>query len=274
MYPTKVPFTYSLIALKSGCELGDFPREIVFHVMEALGWAGSVSLSLTCTEMYDIFKRIYPPKIRLRTWVDTTTFSPYSTKPTRIRLHNLIENWDGLRGYTFWAGSYPWNKHRVSPENDRWAVSRFLRQSVYGDVSEDTSKASPEASLRERLLENYQDCTFSKIPHSFQRLIDRKYPRWPGSPTPWQRNGSAERPFRGMTLPSPYNMGVEGWEREAKKVIVDSMGKAYDWKHLAWYWRNFYLWRRNKASFREIWDLRQAEIALDIFSEWGVLVDS
>ncbi|KAF7877391.1 hypothetical protein EAF04_001071 [Stromatinia cepivora] len=262
-------------APKYGCELGDFSLEIIYHIMEHLGWANSVPLGLTCSEMYDVYKRLYPLKIKLRSAVDVP--ARYNSPPTQVPLYRLINHWHGLgHGYELWTERFSWENpiQRKRPGRITLGPSRFLLESVYPRVPKDAPEDHPGKILRTRLRESYEDYYLFTRPRHYQKKLCTELIDWPGWPIPWEGGEDPERPFKSSHLPSPFNMGLENWEEEATKVILSTMEVAYDRKHWGWYWENCFLWQQNRASFQEIWASRHAELALDALSEWTSMIDS
>ncbi|TGO21387.1 hypothetical protein BPAE_0223g00160 [Botrytis paeoniae] len=226
-----------LEALQSGCELGDFPLDIMFHIMGELGWAGSVCLGLTCP----------PPLCR------------EPPKSARVELFKLLGAWHGDQ-YTCWAPNSPWGRIKGSNVNTKVIPARFLRKSVYDITPLDNTRETiaRNTMLRYNLGRSYQDYFWFRTPRINQKNIDDSLIAWP--PGWLSRENDPESAFRMSPLPNPYNMGLERWEKEATKVILSTIDVARDRRHWRWYWKNCLLFRRNYASFQEAWAERQAEI--------------
>ncbi|KAF5867839.1 uncharacterized protein Bfra_007035cb [Botrytis fragariae] len=261
--------------LQFGCELGKFPLDIMFHIMGHLGWAGSVCLGLTCSQMYEIYKRLYPLKIPLREWVETSSppLCREPSEPARVQLFQLLEAWHGHQ-YTCWNPNSPWGRDKGSNVNTQVIPARFLRKSVYDitPLNNTPEVIAKNNMLRYSLWRSYQDYFWFRNSRINQKNIDDSLIAWP--PGRLSRENHPKFAFRIHPLPNPYNVGVERWEKEATKVILSTIDVARDRRHWRWYWKNCLLFRRNYARFQEAWAERQAEIGSSAFSEWLFMIES
>ncbi|APA15804.1 predicted protein [Sclerotinia sclerotiorum 1980 UF-70] len=204
-------------ASKNGCELGDLPLEIAYHIMEHLFWANSVPLGLTCPQMYGVYKRLYPLKIKLRHALDGP--ARYNYSPTQIPLYRLINGWHGLgQGYELWTEGFSWEHplRRKRAVITALAPARFVLESVYPRVPKDASDDHPGKILRRRLRESYEDYYFFTRPHHYQKYTCKPLQEWSCWPIPWEGGDNAELPFESSHLPNPFNVGLQNWEEQAK----------------------------------------------------------
>ncbi|TGO52077.1 hypothetical protein BCON_0148g00220 [Botryotinia convoluta] len=227
-------------------------------------WLGRFSLP-----WIDLFANI-----PLREWVDTgpPALCHEPPKLARVRLFMLLGSWHGHQ-HTCWAPNSPWGRIKGSNVNTQVIPARFLRKSVYDITPLDNTREiiARNTMLRYRLGRSYQDCFWFRTPRINQKNIDKSLKAWP--PGWLSREEDPESAFRMSPLPNPYNIGVERWEKEARKVILSTIDVARDRRHSRWYWKNCLLFRRNYASFQEGWAERQAEICSSAFSEWLLMIE-
>ncbi|QSZ32430.1 hypothetical protein DSL72_002004 [Monilinia vaccinii-corymbosi] len=245
-------------APKSSCQFEVVPIEIVLNIMSLLGWEGSVTLGLTCPEMYEAYKRLYPLKIPLKTLVDTTTtVAPLPGAPAQVELYKLISNWHGL------GERYVYYEPASEP---RWGIetpTRFLLKSVYGVVNDDSPRDSPEVVMRKDIFFDYFDF------YSYSEML--KYVASSSRLHGWTWDGTrpALSPFEKFPLPYPYNMAHKEWEKKAIEVMVESIEVAHEKQHWKWYWGTSFLWMNDRDHrICRSWAPKIAEMALDTFSEW------
>ncbi|KAF7959418.1 hypothetical protein EAE96_001037 [Botrytis aclada] len=254
-------------------------------IMEELGWAGSVCLGLTCSQMYQIYKRLYPLKISLQEYVEAAP--PYSfpvsktPKPAGFQLFQLLETWHGDQ-YTYWEPVSSWGRVPGSNVDIRIVPARFLRKSIYDTTAlYKTRFIAPDSMiLRCSLERNYEDYFWFRTPRinpetnindAFGSMDSTE--AWPPGWVSQEENPESAFRMRNP-LPNPYNMGVENWEKEAKKVILSTMDMAHNRRHWSWYWKECFLFRENFDFFQECWAEHQGEINSSVFSEWLLMIES
>lgn len=250
--------------------LGDVPLEIIYKVMELLGWEGSTCLGLTCPELYAAYRTLYPSKVPLGSLVDISL--PFRLYPVTeiemtklyppIPLYKLVGDWSGLKDqYFFWKNDRCWRKESAGllskmtsaldlPASGVKAPDLFLLASVFAD------KFQNMMILQER----YEDYAFTRS--------DRKLPDSWDDTSSYRDTQGANLLLQASRIPSPLNLGAE-WDSKAKKVILESMNlasSAHFWKS---YWIYTNIWQRNFSYFNTKWKSAEAvEKALDNFPEW------
>ncbi|KAI9640454.1 hypothetical protein NHQ30_011200 [Ciborinia camelliae] len=244
-------------APKSWAEFGDLSLDIILCIMDLLGWEGSVCLGLSCPEMYQAYKRLYPLKVPLRNLVDTTL--PSQHLQTQIQLYKLIQDWSGIGDkYSYWACHFTWGSYL--PKSMYYYPSRFLFKSVYEDDGE-------FAVSRSRLRRRYEDYHIYSMPSEVLSL-----PAYPDWLIPWAGgDDSWSSLLKKYRLPNPYNVGQENWEKEATKVIKQSIEAVRDRSHWNWFWSQSSFWGENYDHFERVWAAHHADISWDAFSEWRVM---
>ncbi|TEY84076.1 hypothetical protein BOTCAL_0022g00510 [Botryotinia calthae] len=144
-------------------------------------------------------------------------------------LGSLLENWHGKHQYAFWRPNSS-STQTSSNSYDQTIPARFLNKAVY-DISlqnKSSEIVKRNVDLRYRLGRNYLDYLFFKSPRIMQKNIDVYFQ---ASSLGWLSPDDPESVFKGSSLPNPYNMGVEQWEKEATKVILSTTDVAYSREH-------------------------------------------
>ncbi|ESZ91723.1 hypothetical protein SBOR_7874 [Sclerotinia borealis F-4128] len=206
--------------------------------------------------------------------VDTTLpFRLFPTTPEElarlylpIELRVLVHQWTGLGDrYHYLNVEFHWQKFK-----EDYTVAEgpaiFLSNSLCLD------QQGRFMGLGHR-IGRYEDYAFTKErehPIIIREEDEPKIPIWLNTERD-EDEGPPIYPFKTCQLPYPFDMGT-AWAREAKRIIVESIELAPNKRSWIKHWEVCNVWKWNRSYFLYQWDSCHADIALDAFSEWSIMV--